>query len=90
MFFCKFHQVKPTLNQQPSTTPTPIVNNVSSIKHSALSIKRAQFQNTKAVESVERKRPPLIRAMSAPIRPIIDDPLKMQAKRKTRRRKILR
>lgn len=55
-------------------------------KNPVASVRRAQFQINRT-ESIDR-RPPLIRAMSAPIRPLDDTKLLLANKRKSRRRKI--
>lgn len=53
-------------------------------KNPTASARREQFKRT---ESIDR-RPPLIRAMSAPIRPLDESKLLLANKRKSRRRKI--
>lgn len=62
---------------------------------SSAAAKRAQFQSSRGTETLtsverERPRPPLVRAMSAPIRPLDDSMKQLQNKRKSRRRKNFR
>uniref|UniRef100_A0A182XYW7 Uncharacterized protein n=1 Tax=Anopheles stephensi TaxID=30069 RepID=A0A182XYW7_ANOST len=59
---------------------------------SSLAQRRAQFQaNRQNSEAHDRRHPPLVRAMSAPIRPADTDACKLlQGKKKPRRRKVLR
>uniref|UniRef100_A0A182PQE7 Uncharacterized protein n=1 Tax=Anopheles epiroticus TaxID=199890 RepID=A0A182PQE7_9DIPT len=59
---------------------------------SSLAQRRAQFQaNRQNSEAHDRRHPPLVRAMSAPIRPADTDASKfLQGKKKPRRRKVLR
>uniref|UniRef100_A0A182KEG3 Uncharacterized protein n=1 Tax=Anopheles christyi TaxID=43041 RepID=A0A182KEG3_9DIPT len=64
----------------------------SSGRTSSLALRRAQFQaNRQNSEAHDRRHPPLVRAMSAPIRPADTDASKfLQGKKKPRRRKVLR
>ncbi|XP_041771387.1 uncharacterized protein LOC121593245 isoform X1 [Anopheles merus] len=61
-------------------------------RSSSLAQRRAQFQaNRQNSEAHDRRHPPLVRAMSAPIRPADTDASKfLQGKKKPRRRKVLR
>ncbi|XP_050093492.1 uncharacterized protein DDB_G0271670 [Anopheles aquasalis] len=61
-------------------------------RSSSLAQRRAQFQaNRQNSEAHDRRHPPLVRAMSAPIRPADPDTSKfLQSKKKPRRRKVLR
>ncbi|XP_053674255.1 uncharacterized protein LOC128724557 [Anopheles nili] len=92
---------KPTVGTvNPNTTPnagqsnsnTPAPGNGSSGRTSSLAQRRAQFQaNRQNSEAHDRRHPPLVRAMSAPIRPADTDASKfLQGKKKPRRRKVLR
>ncbi|XP_049290670.1 uncharacterized protein LOC125767803 [Anopheles funestus] len=64
----------------------------SSGRTSSLAQRRAQFQaNRQNSEAHDRRHPPLVRAMSAPIRPADTEATKLlQGKKKPRRRKVLR
>ncbi|XP_052896867.1 uncharacterized protein LOC128303829 [Anopheles moucheti] len=64
----------------------------SSGRTSSLAQRRAQFQaNRQNSEAHDRRHPPLVRAMSAPIRPADTEASKLlQGKKKPRRRKVLR
>ncbi|ETN65962.1 hypothetical protein AND_002267 [Anopheles darlingi] len=66
--------------------------NTTSGRSSSLAQRRAQFQaNRQNSEAHDRRHPPLVRAMSAPIRPADPDTSKfLQSKKKPRRRKVLR
>uniref|UniRef100_A0A182TMA4 Uncharacterized protein n=2 Tax=Anopheles melas TaxID=34690 RepID=A0A182TMA4_9DIPT len=61
-------------------------------RSSSLALRRAQFQaNRQNSEAHDRRHPPLVRAMSAPIRPADTEASKfLQGKKKPRRRKVLR
>ncbi|XP_052860741.1 uncharacterized protein LOC128267836 [Anopheles cruzii] len=61
-------------------------------RNSSLAQRRAQFQaNRQNSEAHDRRHPPLVRAMSAPIRPADPDTSKfLQSKKKSRRKKALR
>ncbi|XP_058123589.1 uncharacterized protein LOC131294763 [Anopheles ziemanni] len=61
-------------------------------RNSSLAQRRAQFQaNRQNSEAHDRRHPPLVRALSAPIRPADPDTSKfLQGKKKPRRRKVLR
>lgn len=75
-------------------TGAGVAGNLKPILSSAAA-KRAQFLSSRGTETLtsverERPRPPLVRAMSAPIRPLDDSMKQLQNKRKARRRKNFR
>uniref|UniRef100_A0A182WJ78 Uncharacterized protein n=1 Tax=Anopheles minimus TaxID=112268 RepID=A0A182WJ78_9DIPT len=87
----------PTASQAAAGTSSTITSNASngsgsSGRTSSLAQRRAQFQaNRQNSEAHDRRHPPLVRAMSAPIRPADTEASKLlQGKKKPRRRKVLR
>ncbi|XP_058066319.1 mucin-19 [Anopheles bellator] len=73
------------------TSAAPVSGAISG-RNSSLAQRRAQFQaNRQNSEAHDRRHPPLVRAMSAPIRPADPDTSKfLQSKKKSRRKKALR
>uniref|UniRef100_A0A182QFQ2 Uncharacterized protein n=1 Tax=Anopheles farauti TaxID=69004 RepID=A0A182QFQ2_9DIPT len=67
-------------------------NGAAGGRTSSLAQRRTQFQaNRQNSEAHDRRHPPLVRALSAPIRPADTEPSKfLQGKKKPRRRKVLR
>ncbi|XP_055626851.1 uncharacterized protein LOC129768927 isoform X2 [Toxorhynchites rutilus septentrionalis] len=59
-------------------------------RNSSLAQRRAQFHASRQHSEATEKRPPLVRAMSAPIRPIDDNSKFLQSKKKIRKKKLLR
>ncbi|KXJ79924.1 hypothetical protein RP20_CCG027527, partial [Aedes albopictus] len=57
---------------------------------SSLAQRRAQFHASRQHSEAAERRPPLVRAMSAPIRPIDTDSKFLQSKKKIRKKKVLR
>uniref|UniRef100_A0A182S9C3 Uncharacterized protein n=1 Tax=Anopheles maculatus TaxID=74869 RepID=A0A182S9C3_9DIPT len=86
----------PNTSQPVAGTSQPAANTGNSSnasgRTSSLAQRRAQFQaNRQNSEAHDRRHPPLVRAMSAPIRPADTDASKLaQGKKKPRRRKVLR
>ncbi|XP_065084665.1 protein hunchback-like [Ochlerotatus camptorhynchus] len=79
-------------NSQPEGASKPKQQQSSggSGRNSSLAQRSAQFQANRQNSETAERRPPLVRAMSAPIRPIDNDSKFLQSKKKTRKKKILR
>ncbi|XP_058831530.1 formin-J [Topomyia yanbarensis] len=79
----------PEGENKPKSTPSPASS--SNGRGSSLAQRRAQFQASRQNQSeATERRPPLVRAMSAPNRPIEDNSKFLQNKKKTRKKKVLR
>ncbi|XP_062549493.1 myb-like protein I isoform X2 [Armigeres subalbatus] len=82
---------QPELESKPKQ-PQPSSSTISSGggRSSSLAQRRAQFHASRQHSEAAERRPPLVRAMSAPIRPIDTDSKFLQSKKKSRKKKILR